>query len=206
MNFFSLNSPFAKGISKLVLMFYVGILWFLCSIPIVTSGAATVALYEVLLKAVKDQEGYVGESFFRAFRANLKQGIPMGIFCLLAEIVFAVNIFYYGVMGGFLLQTILFVVLFLLALTVSAYVFAGMAKFENTISGHFKMACVLMLRNPGWSAVILVISVLELFLTYFFVYFPVLFIMGIGGYMKAAVFEHIFQRLIDNGMIVEKGR
>ncbi len=206
MHFFSLNSPFARGIGKLVLMFYVGILWFLCSIPIVTWGAATAALYEVLLKAVRDQEGYVGESFFRAFRSNLKQGIPTGIICLLAELVFAVNIFYYGVTGGIQLQTVLFVMLFLLALTASVYVFAGMAKFENTVSGHLRMACVLMLRNPGWSLAILMISVLELFLTYFFVYFPILFLMGIGGYMKAAVFDHIFRKLIDDGQIVEDPR
>lgn len=206
MHFFSLNSPLAKGISKLVLMFYVGILWFLCSIPVVTWGAATAALYEVLLKAVRDQEGYVGKSFFRAFRTNLRQGIPIGIICLLAELVFAVNIFYYGVTGGVQLQTVLFIILFLLAQTVSAYVFAGMAKFENTVSGHFRMACVLMLRNPGWSASILVISVLELFLTYFFVYFPVLFLMGMGGYMKAAVFDHIFRKLIDDGQIVEESQ
>ena len=55
MNFFSLNSPFARGINKLVMMLYAGVLWFLCSLPIVTWGAATAALYEVILKAVKNQ-------------------------------------------------------------------------------------------------------------------------------------------------------
>ena len=205
MNFFSLNSPFARGINKLVMMLYAGMLWFLCSIPLITSGAATAALYEVLLKAVKNQEGYVGSSFFKAFRANLKQGIRIGVPLLLAEIVFAVNVFYYGVLGGgnFRVQTVVFSALFLLGLAVSSYIYAVMAKFENTVSGHFRMACVLLLRNPGWSAAILVIQVLTLFLTWFFVYFPALFIMGISGYMQAAVFDHIFQRLIDRGMIDE---
>ena len=205
MNFFSLNSPFAKGINKLVMMLYAGMLWFLFSIPLITSGAATAALYEVLLKAVKNQEGYVGSSFCKAFRANLKQGIRIGVPLLLAEIVFAVNVFYYGVLGGgnFWIQTFVFSVLFLLGLAVSSYVYAVMAKFENTVSGHFRMACVLLLRNPGWSVAILVIQVLTLFLTWFFVYFPALFIMGVSGYMQAAVFDHIFQRLIDRGMIDE---
>ena len=187
------------------MMLYAGMLWFLCSIPLITSGAATAALYEVLLKAVKNQEGYVGSSFFKAFRANLKQGIRIGVPLLLAEIVFAVNVFYYGVLGGgnFRVQTVVFSALFLLGLAVSSYIYAVMAKFENTVSGHFRMACVLLLRNPGWSAAILVIQVLTLFLTWFFVYFPALFIMGISGYMLAAVFDHIFQRLIDRGMIDE---
>ena len=53
MNFFSLNSPFARGINKLVMMLYAGVLWFVCSLPIVTWGAPAAALYEVMLKALK---------------------------------------------------------------------------------------------------------------------------------------------------------
>lgn len=206
MNFFSLNSPFARGINKLVMMLYAGVLWFLCSLPIVTWGAATAALYEVMLKAVKNQEGYIAAGFFKAFRNNLKQGLQLGIPLLFAQIVFVFNLFYYAVFGGkdFRLQTAVFVVFCLLTLTLSSYVFAVMAKFENSTSGHFKMACALLLRCPGWSAVILVIQVLTLFLIWFFVYIPVLFLLGISGYMQAALFDHIFQRLIDRGVITEE--
>ena len=208
MNLFSLNSPFARGINKLIMMMYVGILWFLCSIPIVTMGAATAALYEVHLKAVRNREGYVGSSFLKAFRNNLKQGIQLGIPLLLAQFVFAFNLFYYGVLGGegFVLQTIVFAILSLLTLTAFSYVFAVMAKFENTASGHFRMAVALMIRCPGWTAAILVIQVLTVFLIWFFVYFPLLFLVGISGYMQAAVFDHIFQKMIDNGKIAELGK
>ena len=92
MNLFSLNSPFARGANKLVMMLYAGILWFLCSIPIITMGVSSAALYEVLLKAVKNQEGYITGSFFRAFRGNLKQGVQLGIPLLLAQFVFAFNL------------------------------------------------------------------------------------------------------------------
>lgn len=206
MNFFSIDSPLAAGINKLVHMLYVGMLWFLCSIPIITMGAATAALYEVLLKLAKNQEGYIGKSFFRAFRANMKQGVQAFIPILLAEIIYAINIFYYGVMGGgqFKLQTVIFVVLFLLTLTLSVYVFAVMAKFENTLKEHFLMAFALIFRNFGWSVVIMVIQVLMLFLIWFFVYFPVVFIMGIAGYIQAVIFNYIFERMIDGGIIVEK--
>ena len=208
MNLFSLNSPFARGINKLIMMLYVGVLWFLCSIPIVTMGAATAALYEVHLKAVRNREGYVGSSFLKAFRNNLKQGIQLGIPLLLAQFVFAFNLFYYGVLGGkgFVLQTIVFAILSLLTLTAFSYVFAVMAKFENTTSGHFRMAVVLMIRCPGWTAAILVIQVLTVFLIWFFVYFPLLFLVGISGYMQAAVFDHILQKMIDNGKIAELGK
>lgn len=199
MNLFSLNSPFARGVNKLVMMLYAGILWFLCSIPIITMGASSAAL-------VKNQEGYITGSFFRAFRGNLKQGLQLGIPLLLAQFVFAFNLFYYGVLGGegFRIQTAVFAVLSLLTLTTFSFVFAVMAKFENSASGHFRMAAALMARCPGWTAAILVIQALTVFLTWFFVYFPVLFIMGISGYMQAAVFDHIFQSLIDRGVIEEE--
>ena len=63
-----------------------------------------------------------------------------------------------------------------------------------------------MFRCPGWTAVILVLQALTVFLNWFFVYFPLLFIMGISGYMQAAVFEHVFQNLIDAGVIEEQGQ
>lgn len=206
MNLFSMDSPFARAVNKLVILLYAGVLWFLCSIPVVTSGAATAALYEVLLKAIKNREGYVGSSFLKAFRANMKQGVQTGVPILLAEAVFAVNIFYYGVLGGgrFRLQAVIFVILFLLALTLYSYVFAVMAKFENTVSGHLRMAAVLMGRRPGWMAAILILQALTLALVWFFVYIPLLFIMGITGYMQAVIFDHIFQDLIDKGVITEE--
>ena len=205
MNLFSMNSPFARGVNKLVRMLYAGILWFLCSIPILTVGAATAALYEVMMKMVKDQESYIAAGFFRAFRGNLKQGLQLGIPLMLAQIVFAFNLFYYGVLGGegFRIQTAVFAVLSFLTLTAFSYVFAVMAKFENTSVGHFRMAVAVMVRCPGWTVAILLLQALTVFLTWFFVYFPILFIMGISGYMQAAVFDHVFQNLIDRGLIEE---
>ncbi|MCI9231999.1 MAG: YesL family protein [Lachnospiraceae bacterium] len=203
MNLFSLNSPFARGINKLVMMLYVGILWFLCSLPILTMGAATAALYEVLFQAVKDQEGYIARRFFQAFRGNLKQGLQLGIPLVLAQVVFAFDFFYYSLFWGegYQVQTIVFAVLSLLVLTVFPFVFAAMAKFGNTASGHFRMAVTIMLRCPGWTAAVLAIQALTVFLIWFFVYFPALFIMGISGYLEAVIFDHVFQGLIDRGII-----
>ena len=99
------------------------------------------------------------------------------------------------------MQTIVFAVLSLLVLTVFPFVFAAMAKFGNTASGHFRMAVTIMLRCPGWTAAVLAIQALTVFLIWFFVYFPALFIMGISGYLEAVIFDHVFQGLIDRGII-----
>ena len=208
MNFFSINSPFAAAVNKLVQMLWVGILWFVCSIPLVTAGAATTALYEVLLKMEKNQEGYIGASFLRAFGKNIKSATLVWIPLFAAEIVFGVNLFYYAVFGGssFRVQSVVFAVLLLLVVTISGYAFPVLARFENTTAGTLRMAAALAVRNPGWTAVILFVQILTIVVCWFFLYFPVLFIMGITGYFQAVIFNHIFDKLIADGKIVETGK
>ena len=65
MNIFYMNSPFARGIGKLIQMLYAGFLWFLLSLPVVAIGAASTTLYEVMMKAAKEEEGYIGKSEYR---------------------------------------------------------------------------------------------------------------------------------------------
>lgn len=208
MNFFRFDSPFWRGINKAVFVLYTGFLWFLGSIPVVTMGASTSALLEVLMKMAKNQEGYIGAAFFRAWKSNLKQGLKLGIPLMLVTVVFGVNAFYYGVLGGkaFWVQTVLFLVLLTFALGLWVYVFAVTARFENSAGDTFRMAVVLLFRNLGWTLVIVLIQLLTLFLCCFFVYFPILFITGISGYAQACIFNHIFDRLIEDGGIQEKNR
>ena len=205
MTILHIDSPIARAINKFVQMIYIGLLWFLCSLPVLTAGAATTALYEVLLKMQKDEEGTVGTAFFRGFRSNLKCSLPVWIPILLAEAVFGVNLFYYAILGGreFLVQSVVFGILLVLSLTVYGYAFPVMAKFENTTQGTFRMVFLLAVRNPGWTIVITVIQVLTVLICWGFLYFPAMFIMGISGYAQAAVFNRIFDRLIEQGKITE---
>ena len=205
MTILHIDSPIARAINKFVQMIYIGLLWFLCSLPVLTAGAATTALYEVLLKMQKDEEGTVGTAFFRGFRSNLKCSLPVWIPILLAEAVFGVNLFYYAILGGreFLVQSVAFGILLVLSLTVYGYAFPVMAKFENTTQGTFRMVFLLAVRNPGWTIVITVIQVLTVLICWGFLYFPAMFIMGISGYAQAAVFNRIFDRLIEQGKITE---
>ena len=122
---------------------------------------------------------------------------------MLAQIVFAFDFFYYSLFWGegYQVQTIVFAVLSLLVLALFPFVFAAMAKFGNTASGHFRMAVTIMVRCPGWTVAVLAIQALTVFLIWFFVYFPALFIMGISGYLEAVIIDHVFQGLIDRGVI-----
>ena len=84
MKIFSYDSKFSQIILKLAQSCYLNLLWMVCSIPIFTAGAATTALYSVTLKIVKDREGALTGSFFRAFRENFKQATQLWLILLLA--------------------------------------------------------------------------------------------------------------------------
>lgn len=74
MKFFSVDSPLYKFMNRLMDVFKLNCMWLLCSLPIVTMGAATTAAYTITLKMVKDEEGYIAGPFWKEFKANLKKG------------------------------------------------------------------------------------------------------------------------------------
>lgn len=84
MKFFSVEGPVYRFMTTLLNVFLLNLCWLITSIPIVTVGASTVAMFDVMLKLVDDEEGYVVKQYFKAFKANWKQGIPLGLLNLLA--------------------------------------------------------------------------------------------------------------------------
>ena len=82
MKFFSYESKFSQLLLKLCYACYLNLLWFVCSLPIVTIGASTTALYYCCLKIVRDEDNHVGAMFFRSFRENFKQATVLWLILL----------------------------------------------------------------------------------------------------------------------------
>ena len=59
--------------SRLFDLWMLGVLWLLCSIPLLTIGASTTALYYAVVHSVKNDDGYASHMFFRSFRRNFRQ-------------------------------------------------------------------------------------------------------------------------------------
>ena len=82
MRFFSYESKFSQLLLKLCYACYLNLLWMICSLPIVTIGASTTALYYASLKIVRGQESYAGRMFFRSFKQNFKQATVLWLIML----------------------------------------------------------------------------------------------------------------------------
>ena len=141
MRFFSYDSKFTQLMLKLCYACYLNLLWFVCSLPVFTAGAATTALYYVCLKIVRDEEHHVGRLFFHAFRDNFKQAtalwlIMLGAGLFLGGDMYIVRHLRQSAAGSAAVLWTL-VLAFLIAVSVVyvivlTYLFPLMASVENT--------------------------------------------------------------------------
>lgn len=82
--FFNPESPFWAPFGKLVDIVCLSLLWVVCSLPIVTLGPATAALYDSVSRCVRGGQSGPYARFFRTFQANWKVGIPAGLLVICA--------------------------------------------------------------------------------------------------------------------------
>ncbi|MBE5996134.1 MAG: DUF624 domain-containing protein [Lachnospiraceae bacterium] len=87
MRFFSYDSKFSQLLLKICYGCYLNLLWFVFSIPLITIGASTTALYYVSLKIVREEEHNITGMFIRSFKENFKQSTVLWLILLAVGIV-----------------------------------------------------------------------------------------------------------------------
>lgn len=168
MNFNWFDNPIMRGMGRVADFIILNLLWIVCSIPIITIGASTTALYTVMLKLVKNEEGYIAKGFLKAFKENFKQSTIMWVIFLLLGILFVVDFVVIRLMpnivGGILQMFFLFMGLLLIAWMV--YAFALQARFVNTVKNTLKNALILVFAKLPFSVLIIIISIGPVFATF----------------------------------------
>ena len=163
MKFFSYESKFSQLLLKLCNACMLNVLWFVCSLPIVTMGAATTALYYACLKIVRDEDSHVAAQFFRSFRQNFRQATQIwlillgcGLFLGLdGYILYHLRLTSAGTMGVIWTLALAVVIAAAVVLViVLEHVFPLLASVENTnkamlknaflIGTHFLFATILV--------------------------------------------------------------
>ena len=150
MRFNLMDNVITRALSKICDMICLNVLWVICSIPIVTIGASTTALYTVMLKMVRNEEGYIFRGFFKAFKENFKQSTIIWLIVAALGAVWWIDYRVSGLMGQGISDVII-------------YVFPLTARYENSISATFKNAIILTVAKLPYTFImvaVLVIAVL----------------------------------------------
>ena len=79
----------------------IGLISLVCSLPIITIGAAAGAFYTVGVAMVRGEEGSVYKDYFAAFKAGFRRMTPTWLVLLLIQLVIAANaVFYFWLSSG----------------------------------------------------------------------------------------------------------
>lgn len=84
--FFNYENKLMTGLNKIFDCMFVSALWCILSIPIVTIGATTSALYYAVNKSIRHSRGYAYKEFLSAFKLNFKQSTIVWLVNLLLHL------------------------------------------------------------------------------------------------------------------------
>lgn len=142
------DGKFSLFMNRLGDILYVGLLWLLASLPLVTAGAAATAGYYAMAKCVRHRTGYIWREFWHSFKSNFRQMLPLNLLFLGAAAVLAVDMVYlWG--NDSRLNSALFMLLLLVAfllLGLALYACPLLSRFEKKNLELIRMAAVVMFR------------------------------------------------------------
>jgi uncharacterized membrane protein YesL len=168
------------------------ILWLITSLPIITIGASTTALYYVTTRQLSNREGYVTKDFFKSFKQNFVKATGVTILFAIIISVLSFNIQYLSVESPFYFAQF---VLLALALAVLSFVFPVLARFELTFFQLITKSFFLAIRHflTSITCLVLMFAIYWLLMDY-----PILVILcpGVYAFITSLMFMRVFKQYL----------
>lgn len=197
---FSPDSRFMTAMSRAADLMLLNLFFLFTSIPIVTIGPSAAALYTVVFRMGTRREQGTVCAYFRAFRDNFRQALPLWLLTLLAGGATACNLFIFSSLPGALgYLRVLFGILAVIGILMSGYLFPLTALFRNSTLETLKNALSLSLGYLPRSVLVAVINALPFALllldTASFFYAGFLWIavyFSAGAYLNSLLLRKVF--------------
>ncbi len=178
---FDMDNPIWRFMGKAADLFFLTVLWAVFSLPVITAGASTTALYNVTLKMAENRAGYILPSFWKAFRENFGVSTLLWMIMLAIGAFFGWDLYYWYRMGAggaavmFWLSAV-FAVLYVFLLTL---LFPLSARLDAGVGKLIFMTFMVCLKNFSWIMLMVVMTACMLAVGVF-VFWPLLFFAA-GG-------------------------
>ena len=147
-----IDNPVMRLIIKLFDCMILSVLWVVFSLPVITMGAASTALYAAVYHHIRKDESYLWRSFWSAFKENFKRStlawLPMlaMILFLLYDVLALRALIQNGNPLGRLFGVIL--VLLFVAAVWAVYLAAYCARFQGSVKDMLRYSFFLMMSHP----------------------------------------------------------
>ncbi len=206
--FFNYDNPVWRFIGKFWDVFILNILWLVCSLPIITIGASTTAMYYVTLRLVRDEDGYTFRSFFHSFKQNFKQATIIWLIFLVAGIILLTDVWFVLTAGvvpqgtARMVFTALFVGMFIIWFAMLTYVFPILARFYGTVKQTLLNSFLLSVRYILYTIAMIAVDIAIVYLALtslpFLMMFGLALIAFVNSYFLHQVFKHFIPEETEN--------
>ncbi len=95
----NIDNPFFEAMGRFGDIIIVNLLFILCSLPVVTMGAALAAMYRIFQEMEEGTEGSVPKNFLKFFSDGLKRCTSVWIFMLLSGALLVFDVLFLGYAG-----------------------------------------------------------------------------------------------------------
>lgn len=196
-SFFNPENRFWTFMNKMTDIIFVSVLWLICSLPIITVGASTTALFNYTLKLSKNIEGSVTKTFFKAFKTNFIKSTILWFGMILIGAVIYLDAYLFLQINNVYGNILFFVIICLgiLFLITCLYIFPILALFKSTVKEIIKDAFVMGIGNLHITIAMIAIIIASAYLTYTY---PILsfFITGFISYINSFLYQYVFDKYL----------
>lgn len=197
---FNLDSPILRVLGTLADMCLLNIMTILCCLPVFTAGASITAMHYVLLKMVRNEEGYVWKDFWKSFKENLWQGMAIGSILLIFVAFFLVDCYIFkGMVETVSVPMLAIAGAFALFLyMIYLYAFPLLAHFHNTVLGTIKNAFFVGVMAFPQTILMMIVTALPIVLLYQYAQIlPLIIMFGFTApaYFCAWMYSKTFKKI-----------
>lgn len=163
-SFFNPESWFWREVSRITDVMVLSLLWLFCSLPVVTLGAATAALYDATVKCVRGGEQGAIKRFFRTFRRELFVASVTSLVWLLwlAVLVLALYVLWAVVLVERVSAAVAVAISFLILLVpmgAFCWMFPLLSRFTLPLFGLSRTAVRMALAYLPYTAIIVALTI-----------------------------------------------
>ena len=190
---FSMEGPLWRALNLIADVVILHFLWLICSLPVITIGPATTALYYAMMKRIRTNEGQVYTNFIKSFKENFRQATILRLIVAAVGVVLWLDLNFCFTWGGTEGKIMLAGCSLLLVpcWMVLLYLFPVLAKFTGSLFDIFKNSLLMSVRHLPLTLLLTFLwATAWLMLAFFPPFTGLMLICGAG--LMAWVTSHIY--------------
>lgn len=183
----------------------INLLTLVCSVPVVTMGAALTAAYSSVFRLKEDRDGYLVKEYFKAFKSNFKQATGMWMGFLFIAIMYVLDfILLKNMESSIQIMQIMVLAMGIVLYAVFSYAFPLQAYFVNPVKKTISNSIVLASGRLPSTVMIMLINLAPFILIMLAPQFMtgVYVVLGVSAPMWFS--SHFLLKIFSNIKIVDK--